>query len=193
MSVKKDEDIRAINILLHELSNGSSTSAEALKKVGVLLRRKGNTWKRMSQKTRFVMNLQSTEVRLSQRPEQRRYVDTLPEIREILLEASQHFMRPPHEKQAATHLHHVRRRTYRHRAGNLRRLIRNQPTLRWHQSIRCDLAQTLSGNLLASLFDRIVSTESLIEIPIISNVLDLSVLRPLERSNKVRFLSHFLA
>ena len=75
MSVKKDEDIRAINILLHELSNGSSTSAEALKKVGVLLRRKGNTWKRMSQKTRFVMNLQSTEVRLSQRPEQRRYVD----------------------------------------------------------------------------------------------------------------------
>ena len=85
MSVKKDEDIRAIHILFHELSNGSSTSAEALKKVGVLLRRKGNTRKRMSQKTRFVMNLQSTEVRLSQRPEQRRYVDTLPEIREIPL------------------------------------------------------------------------------------------------------------
>lgn len=193
MSVKKDEDIRAIYIFLHELSNGCSTSTETLKKVRVLLRREGNTWKRVSQKTRFVMNLQSTEVRLSQRSEQHRYVDTLPEIRKILLQASQHFIRPSHEEQAAAHLHNVRRRTCRHRTGNLRRLVRSQTTLRWHQSIRRDLAQTFSGNLLTSLFDRIVSTESLIEIPIVLDVLDLSVLRSLERSNKVRFLSHFYA
>lgn len=187
MAVKEDEDVALVDVFLHEAGDVGATPSERLQKRGVTRRIERKAGHQVGNETRLVVCLQAAESRLFDGPQDGGGVDRFPEIRKDKLEPlAQRGGAVPEEHDGA------RLNDIGHLGGRfIRPDFAHEATLRRDKSVGRDLAETFTGDLAAALNDRIVSAEAFIDVPVVSDPLDLRVFLPRKVQNVVRFLRHF--
>ena len=187
VAVEEDEDVALVDVFLHEAGDVGATPSERLQKRGVTRRFERKAGHQVGNETRLVVRLQAAESRLFDGPQDGGGVDRFPEIRKDKLEPlAQRGGAVPEEHDGA------RLNDIGHLGGRFFRPdFAHEATLRRDKSVGRDLAETFTGNFAAALNDRIVFAEAFVDVPVVSDLLDLRVFLPRKVQNVVRFLRHF--